>query len=48
MNLFSKLQVRAAASDPLRIAIIGAGKFATCIWRKYIKRQGFMFRQSLI
>ena len=40
MNLFSKLQVRAAASDPLRIAIIGAGKFASMYLAQVHKTPG--------
>ena len=40
MNLFSLLQQRATANDPIRVAIIGAGKFATMFMSQIIRTPG--------
>ena len=40
MNLYSKLLSRAASSNPLRVAIIGAGKFASMYLAQVHKTPG--------
>lgn len=40
MNLYSKLQQRAAAGTPLRVAVIGAGKFASMYLAQVPKTPG--------
>ena len=40
MNLYSKLQLRAADGNPLRVAVIGAGKFASMYLAQVHKTPG--------
>ena len=40
MNLFTKLQERAADANPIRIGMIGAGKFATMFLAQALKQKG--------
>ncbi|HAS18921.1 MAG: Gfo/Idh/MocA family oxidoreductase [Burkholderiales bacterium] len=40
MNLYSKLQLRAAAGNPLRVVVIGAGKFASMYLAQVHKTPG--------
>ena len=41
MNLFNKLKERAAAGNPIRVGMIGAGKFGTMFLA-----QAFVFPRS--
>ena len=40
MNLFAKLQARAASETPIRIGMIGAGKFGSMFLAQAIKLPG--------
>ncbi len=40
MALFTQLQVRAAANDPIRIGVVGAGKFGSMYFAQVLKTPG--------